>query len=40
MVSELAEGHQLAHARKPGMKKTFGVFLSDDINRIQIVSEI
>jgi hypothetical protein len=33
IVTELAEGHKLAHARKSGMKKkTFRVFLSDDIN--------
>jgi hypothetical protein len=34
---EFAEGHKLAHARKPGMKKkTFKAFLSDDINRIRV----
>jgi hypothetical protein len=35
IVNELAEGHHLAHARKPGIKKTFRVFLSDDMNRIR-----
>jgi hypothetical protein len=36
-VSELVEGHQQAHARKPGMKKKpFSIFLSDDINRIRV----
>jgi hypothetical protein len=33
-VTELTEGHQLVHACKLGMKKTFRVFLSDYINQI------
>jgi hypothetical protein len=36
IVTELAEGHQLAHVRTPGMKKTFSVFLSADINRLRV----
>jgi hypothetical protein len=35
-ITELDEGHQLAHARTPGMEKTFRAFLSDDINRIRV----
>jgi hypothetical protein len=43
IVTELVEGHQLAHVCKLGTKKTFRVFLSNNINRIcvcQLVSEI
>jgi hypothetical protein len=35
ILTELAEGHQLAHVHKPGMKKP-SVFLSNDINWIRV----